>query len=57
MLQSIVDSPELLHCGKGRFQEFKMYHDGLRWIIELQRDENENQGLLSVQKTVTPGAT
>lgn len=51
MLQSVVDSPELLHCGKGRFHEFRMFHDGVCWIIELSREENENQGLFSVEKT------
>lgn len=51
MLQSIIDSPELLYCGRGRFQDFRMYHDGMRWVVELQRDENENQGILSVEKT------
>jgi len=51
MLQSVTDSPELLNCGNGRFQEFRMFHDGLRWVIELQRDEDENRGFLSDQKT------
>jgi hypothetical protein len=41
MLRSVVDSPELILCGQGRFKELKMFHDGLRWVIELQRDEDE----------------
>jgi len=44
MLQAIVDSPELLMCGRGRFRELKMLHDGSCWIVELQRDEQETHG-------------
>ena len=44
MLRAIVDSPELLVCGRGRFKEFRMFHDNDRWVIELQRDENETNG-------------
>ena len=60
MLSSIVESPEMLNCGKGRFQQFRMFHNGLCWIIELQRDENENRGILSGQQKTqqqTPGST
>ena len=53
MLQSVTDSPELLNVGSGRFQEFRMFHDGIRWVIELARDENENQGFFSVEKTTS----
>lgn len=41
ILRAIIDSQELLMCGRGRFQELKMSHDGLRWVVELQRDETE----------------
>lgn len=41
LLKAITDSPELLRCGNGKFKELKMFHDGMRWVIELQRDENE----------------
>jgi hypothetical protein len=41
LLETISGTPELFYCGKGRFQELRMYHDGLRWIIDLQRDEEE----------------
>lgn len=44
MLRAIVDSPELLMCGRGRFKEFKMFHDGHCWVIELMRDETETNG-------------
>jgi hypothetical protein len=42
MLNSITQSQELLLCGRGRFKEFRMFHDGMRWVIELQRDDLEN---------------
>lgn len=53
MLQAVTDSPELLNCGVGRFKEFRMFHDSVRWVIELTREQNENQGFFSVEKTTS----
>lgn len=42
LLETISGSPELFYCGRGRFQELHMHHDGARWVIILQRDEEES---------------
>lgn len=36
LLQNIVDNPALVDCGYNSFQRFLMYHDGSRWIIEVE---------------------
>lgn len=35
-LSSLVDQPELLLCGYAPFQKMLLYHNGMRWIAELE---------------------
>ena len=36
LLQTLVSTPGLTDCGPLPFQSLKMYHDGSRWIIDLE---------------------
>jgi hypothetical protein len=36
LLRALVSNPELLSCGYSPFQTLAMFHDGERWIVELQ---------------------
>jgi hypothetical protein len=36
LLQSLSGQPELLNCGMDPFQKLTMYHNGDRWLVELE---------------------
>ncbi len=36
LLTNIADNPQLVACGSGPFQKMQMYHDNVRWIIEVE---------------------
>lgn len=36
MLQAIGNTPGLIDCGTMPFQTMKMWHDGAKWVIELE---------------------
>lgn len=36
LMRNFADSPHLLHCGPGPFQQLKMTHNGNIWIVEAE---------------------
>ena len=36
LLQTIVDTPHLLHCGPKHFETLRMFHSGVSWVIETE---------------------
>lgn len=36
LLSSIVNNPGMLDCGHDPFEKLRMYHDGAKWIIEME---------------------
>lgn len=36
MLKAIANNPGMMDCGSLPFQTLKMFHDGEKWIIELE---------------------
>ncbi len=41
LIHTLGTSPMLLETEAGRFESLKMFHDGLKWVVELQRQETE----------------
>lgn len=36
LLKTLTSTPGLLDCGNLAFQSLKMWHDGEKWIIEME---------------------
>jgi hypothetical protein len=36
LLANVAENPQLVACGSGAFQTFKMFHDNTKWIIEAE---------------------
>jgi hypothetical protein len=36
MLRTIAEQPQVAACGPLDFQTMKMFHDGAKWVIELE---------------------
>jgi hypothetical protein len=36
MLRAVANNPGMMDCGSLRFQTLKMFHDGEKWVIELE---------------------
>lgn len=41
MLNEFLQNYDLRRCGPVPFQKMKMFHDGNRWIIEIEAEETQ----------------